>query len=558
MSDPKVVLLGLDAFDPRLARELAAAGKLPAIANLLDTAARVEVRHPYAFFVGSVWTTLLTGRSPVETGLHCWEQIEAGTYNRRLTDSRQVDGSPFWSTLSEGGRRVAVIDFPHSWVEGLNGIQVCEWGCHDRHFGFATWPAELAAEIEQRYGLHPVFGHDAHTERHFAPDDEVHRAGNTRTADEQRALADDLLAGAELKARLSADLLGREDWDLFVSIFGESHAAGHQFWHLHDPAHVDYDPDLAAALGDPVERVYRRLDAAVAAHVEALAGTDATLLVLLSHGMTAHYDADHLLDEILHRLDRDDHYGAGGGRASRALRAAYSSAPRPLRRAARRPAAALVRRATRHRDLVHAWIEAEWDDWTEQAYFASPNNTVFGGIRINLRSREPKGIVEPGAEFDATCERLGDRLCELVNVDTGGPVVDEVVRTDERYERRELDELPDLLVAWNHDAPVETVWSPRTGIVHGPYLNCRTGDHRAEGLGLLLATGPGMTPGERHEISTAELAEALARRLGVEPRGADENAVAWLTEIGAGSRYVAAPEGPRGAKEKPMRREESE
>ena len=53
-----------------------------------------------------------------------------------------------------------------------------------------------------------------------------------------------------------------------ISVFGESHAAGHQFWHHHDPAHPRHRPQVADRLGDPLVRVYERLDAAVADHLE--------------------------------------------------------------------------------------------------------------------------------------------------------------------------------------------------------------------------------------------------------------------------------------------------
>jgi hypothetical protein len=44
--------------------------------------------------------------------------------------------------VSDAGRRVAVLDVPHTRpVEGLNGVQVSEWGAHDRHFGTRSWPA---------------------------------------------------------------------------------------------------------------------------------------------------------------------------------------------------------------------------------------------------------------------------------------------------------------------------------------------------------------------------------------------------------------------------------
>ena len=76
---------------------------------------------------------------------------------------------------------------------------------------------------------------------------------------------------------------------------------------------------------------------------------------------------------------------------------------------------------------------------------------------------------------------------ELVNVDTGGTVVRRVERSDRHYPGRAGDTLPDLFLEWNHNRPVETIWSSRLGMLHSPYEHWRTGDHRPGACGDRLA-----------------------------------------------------------------------
>jgi hypothetical protein len=90
--------------------------------------------------------------------------------------------------------------------------------------------------------------------------------------------------------------------------------------------------------------------------------------------------------------------------------------------------------------------------------------------------------------MDKVCSELSKDLLSLVNVDTGNPVVRSVERSDRWYRRSPEDTFPDLFVEWHRSGLIETVWSPKTGIVHAPYANWRTGDHRTDGL--LLALGP--------------------------------------------------------------------
>jgi predicted AlkP superfamily phosphohydrolase/phosphomutase len=525
----KVLVVALDACDATTARALAARGRMPTLRRLLGSWATSAVENPYGLFVGTLWTTFFTACDPTETKFYCWEEIDPQTYERRLTSPSNLHGEPFWNRLSAAGRRVAVLDVPHSRAATLlNGIQISEWGCHDRHDGFHTQPPELAGEIASRYGFHPILGVDPFEPKEFAPDDYVHRAGPHRTPAEERALRDGLLVGIEAKEALSLEYLAGGDWDLFLTVFGDSHSIGHQAWYLHDPTHPRHDPVLAAELGDPIEQVYARLDLALEAHL-AMAGADATVVVVLSHGMGPHYDGTHLLAEVLTRLDRAH---AGGGPAGttvmRQAKLAWARLPRPMQRRLGPLVMAPLQRRLRRHPPPRSPEQNTADQRRAQRYYPNPNNFVFGGIRLNLAGREPNGLVQAGADFDAVCDELRDHLRAVINVDTGGPLVGDVIRTDEHYRRRPDDNLPDLFIDWNRQSLVETVWSPTIGVVHVPYTHWRTGDHRPDGL--LLAAGPGLEPGTAYpRMRMMDLGPSLAARLGVGLDGVDGRPAAWFS-----------------------------
>jgi predicted AlkP superfamily phosphohydrolase/phosphomutase len=531
VSDPtKILVVALDACDPDTIRELAAAGEVPTLARLLDQSASATTRNPYGLFVGSLWSSFFTARSAARTGFHCWEEVDTKTYERRLTSPLEIRGTPFWETLSDAGKRVAVLDVPHSRaVKPLNGVVVCEYACHDRHFGFHTSPEPLAQELADEFGLTPILTADPYVTRDWAPDDYVHRDGDHRTPDEERALTNGLAAGLEQKTRVSTHLLAQGGWDLFLTVFGESHSIGHQQWHLHDPAHRQYDRSLATEL-DPIRTVYRGLDKAIGEHL-ALAGEDTTVFVLLSHGMGPRYEGSHLLHEILRLLDGVENDGFRGGSAMRLAKRALTSMPAALRSGLAAGALPLLRRRLANAPLpaVPNWATAE--QRARQRYFLSPNNFVFGGVRINVVGREPNGRVKPGAEYDAVCDQLTEDLLSLVNVATGKPVVREVSRTSDHYDREADDSLPDLLIDWGRSGPVETVWSPKTGVVYGPDTHWRTGDHRPDGL--LLAGGPGFTPGTAlPDVDVVDLGATLSAMLGVElTDDVDGVALPWSKEL---------------------------
>jgi predicted AlkP superfamily phosphohydrolase/phosphomutase len=523
----RVVLLAFDACDVDLVRDLAAADKLPTFRKLFESWASATVRNPYGIFVNAIWPTFFTARSPERIRFHCWETVSPATYERRLTTPREIVGEPFWRQLSTAGRRIAIIDVPHARTEGrVNGIEIFEYGSHDKHFGFHTSPPELANDIVGRVGLHTVLTADPYMEQHLAPDDYAHRKGPLRTATEERALLLDMLDGLERKRQLSTWILGQGGWDLFLSVFSEGHAIGHQCWHLHDPTHPRHDPALADSLGDPVEQVYVALDRALAKHL-AMIDNESTVLVLLSHGMGPHYDGTHLLEEILTRIDAYDRPDASGNivRLTKSIWPRLSPTSCP---SSTSPLIGIIRRTA-------PWIwplaglngDAGVAHRARRRFFLSPNNSVYGGVRINLVGREPSGLVRPGSEYERVCAAIRQDLLGLVNVDTGEPVVRAVERTDDHYSRETVDELPDLIIDWNHNGPIETIWSPKTGVIYGPYTHWRTGDHRPPGH--LFVAGPNIPSGVNFgELFIGDLAPTICAMLGHELKGADGRPVQKL------------------------------
>jgi len=500
----RTLFIGLDACDPDLVRRYAAEGDMPALARLLATGARARYDNEHGYFVGSVWPTLMTG-VPVDE--HHW--FTGTRFRPEHYDyvPHPLTATTVWERFHAAGRRVAVFDAPHVQpVGGLHGVQITEWGCHDRQYGTACWPPSLLDELEARHGTHPVGTQALFPDPRHSPCDHVHRAGEQRTGDETVALFDDLLTGIERKTAASLDLLDRGGWDLFFTVYGESHCVGHQFWHLHDPDHERHDPALLARLGvdDPVREIYRRLDAAVAAHLDRL-HPDARAYVLLSHGMQAHHDGTHLLPALLHRLTRAREEQPGeprGTRLRRHVREAFLALPAPVRASVMGPRFASRAASAGAGDLPPL---------ADLAFIPLDNNTVSGAVRLNLAGREGRGRVA-AHDRRAALDWLAQRLGEVLNVETGRPAVAAVLRGDDVYRRQPGDPLADLLIEWNRSAPITKVWSPATGVLEVPYRGVRTGDHRA--AGLLLASGPGVRPGDL-TIHPVDVAAVLAASAGV-------------------------------------------
>jgi hypothetical protein len=141
-------------------------------------------------------------------------------------------------------------------------------------------------------------------------------------------------------------------------------------------------------------------------------------------------------------------------------------------------------------------------------------NERTSGIKINLAGREPKGIVQPGAEYEALCARLIEELGQVRNDETGELLVANIMRTTDHYAGPFAATLPDLLVTWNRHAPIHSVSSPTIGTMRHPHPTIRTGDHRPEGMFIL--TGPGMVAARLNDaVDVIDLAPTLAAFCGL-------------------------------------------
>ncbi len=460
-SGPGLLVLALDAADPELL--LANLDRLPNIARLLSTGDQVRITHEPGLYTGSVWPTLNTGMSLRRHGRYFFKQFDHRSYLDQRTLSEDLPDATFWERASDAGRRVAVVDVPKTRLAGeLNGVHVLDWTSHDPEGPPRTFPPE---ELDR------LPGHKDFSDRNVSCDRMFHDEGT-------EPLLDLLTRRISAKTDYALSLMKREPWDLVTLVYNDTHCAGHQFWAAHDPGHPRHDAELVARIGDPLLRVLELVDAGIG-RVLAQAG-DARILFFTSHGMGAHYDASAMLDETLLRIDKAERASRSGRTVPVAKRRhdALAAARGVWRTAVPRSVRDLFPGLDRFSGTIAA------DTRAQRRCFAIPANDNAGAIRFNIIGREPQGRLAPGPETDAFISHVRDELHKLRNAKTGSPVVTDISEPRPIAESFE-DDLPDLVVRWNRDEPIDAVSSDTIGMVEPKFVGARTGDHRGRGLAVL-------------------------------------------------------------------------
>jgi predicted AlkP superfamily phosphohydrolase/phosphomutase len=113
-----------------------------------------------------------------------------------------------------------------------------------------------------------------------------------------------------------------------------------------------------------------------------------------------------------------------------------------------------------------------------------------GRIYLNVQGRDPHGIVEPGAPYDALIARLRERLEALTDPMSGQRVVARVRSASEAYAGPLTDQAPDLVVTF---APgYRASWDSTLGGMADAVLAPNTERWSAEHASADEATVPGV------------------------------------------------------------------
>ncbi len=512
LSAAPVIALGLDGADSRLIEAWMAEGLLPNLAKLCQQGVYGRLKGLEHYKAETPWNSFLTGMLPGKTGY--WGEIEMphGSYEVRNLGAYDFQEYPPFYALGDD-YRVAVFDLPKAVLSpAVNGPQLLAWGGHAPSTPSASSPSALYEQVMQLFGPHPTL-HCDH--------------GDWWDQAYLRRLRAGLKLGIERRSTICRDWLLQEPWDLFLTVFSETHSASHDFWFASQPDHPLYNyVDFNTFPMDPLLEVFQQTDRAIG-EIVAAAPDDANLVVFSVHGSdhnTTDVPSMFFLGEFLYRWC----FGAAkiawakpGEPLSQPWqfprRKTWTGEvwqlkhdPNPLRGMLRRSLPSRLHAKldqylgkVAEQDLASPdelrqqgdeffWQPVSWyrPFWPKMKAFALPSFSE-GYIRLNLQGREPAGLVT-AEDYDAVCEEITAELKALVNPRNGLPVVKRVIRT--RQKALDLDpRLPsaDLVVEWA-DPPADVVESDRIGRI-GPVPYRRTGSHRARGF--MVVKGPEIEPG---------------------------------------------------------------
>jgi len=426
MSSEKVFILGLDGASPEIIELLIDQGKLPTFKKLKEEGVMGRLRTTIPPITGSAWSSFMTGKNPGKHGIFDFIRRREGTYYLMPINAEFREGRSFWSWASDAGRRVCIFNVPITYPpEKVNGVMVSGMLTPSNKTDY-TYPPYVAGELDQVTG-----GYQIHIKESYS------KGG------EERFLAHLYeVTGKRIKAM--EYLFKLEDWDLFIAIFQGIDVLQHELWHCWDPNHFRHDPSQEKYL-EAIPECYQKMDAVLKRILEDWINPERTLIVMSDHGagrlQKLLYINNYLMEKGFLKLKK-------GIRTSiKNILFRSGLVPMTFYHLLLRMGLGRLKRKARFGQaqslLKSFFLSFEDVDWSQSVAYSI--GSTAGQIYLNLKGREPQGIVEPNHEFDRIREEIIQELKELVDEETGEKVVEEIFRKEEIYHGPHLKEAPDII-----------------------------------------------------------------------------------------------------------------
>jgi len=292
-------------------------------------------------------------------------------------------------------------------------------------------PNDFAAELAQKNGLYKTLGW----------------AVDTWALTEQRIDEDvflhDLYSTMDSREKNVLHLLNTSPGNLFCAVFSATDRIQHTFWRFIDPAHPRYDEQLAKRYHGEIEKLYRRCDEIVGKVME-FCDDKTSMFVISDHGFHA-FRKGFNINTWLVRNGFMVHKGTGPDET-------YNLD-----------------------DLFSGGDFFPNVDFSKTRAYA----LGLGQIYINLKGRESKGYVEPGADYDETVQAIVQGLRKVVDPENGRQVVFDAYHRSQIYHGSFFEQAPDIQLGFNDGYRVS--WQSTLGGIPKELISPNTkiwsGDH---------------------------------------------------------------------------------
>ncbi|NIN66770.1 MAG: sulfatase-like hydrolase/transferase [Anaerolineae bacterium] len=348
----RVMVIGLDCATPQLVFEQWR-DELPSLRKLMERGTYGELESTIPPITVPAWMSMMTGKDPGRLGFYGFRNRADHSYDRmRIANSKAVVEDTVWDILSRDGRTVVLVGVPQTYPVKPTNGYIITSFLTPSTGSQYTYPAELKEEIASLVGEYML---DVENFRTEGKDD----------------LLRQIYEMTEKRFKVVKHLVGSKDWDFFMLVEMGIDRIHHGFWKFFDPQHKKYQPD--SPYRDAIKDYYRYLDGEIGQILDML-DDDTVVLIASDHG-ARHMEGGICINEWL----KQEGYLALKEEPGEIV---------PLEK-----------------------VEIDWDRtmaWGAGGY--------YGRLFLNVRGREPQGIIPP-EQYESVRDEIAHKLSQITDED---------------------------------------------------------------------------------------------------------------------------------------------
>jgi len=387
----KVAVIGLDCAPPRLVFDLWRTD-LPNLNQLMQHGMWGELRSSHPPITVPAWSSMMTSKDPGQLGFYGFRNRRAYTYDDyAFATSSLIKHDLVWDILSRAGKQVILLGVPQTYPPRPVNGHVVTCFLTPSRESAYTYPPSLKAEVEQ------------------VSDGYVFDVDDFRTSN-KRELLDRIYEKTRKHFRVARHLVTTKPWDFFMMVEMGTDRIHHGFWKYCDSEHPKYEPGNEFA--ECIHDYYRFIDQEVGALL-ACFDPETVVLVVSDHGAKK-MDGGICFNEWL-------------------IQKGYL-------------------KLLRYPEKVTP-ISPKLIDWS--ATRAWGDGGYYGRLFLNVKGREPQGVIEP-QDYEAVRDELIAAIAAIADPD-GHNIGSRAYRPEELY--RETNGVPPDLIVYFGDLSWRSVGS---------------------------------------------------------------------------------------------------
>ncbi len=431
MADNKVMIFGIDGATFDIILPMIERGELPTFKSFIEEGASGYLKSTHPPHTVPSWPTCFTGVNPGKHSLFDFRKDSHLNYDDgKVFLSTDIKAKTIWDLLSEREREVMVVAMPlTNPPSAVKGVMVSPTRVIE-HDNLRTYPQELSNELSNVSDI--VFAikkRKDFMEMHTSKVQSRLETFFDTTVVASRKIIEEL-------TKIDIYLMDNYKCD-FGMFMLPIDALQHALWCFMDEKHPAHNSKLTEKYKGSIFEGYKWVDSALEKILRKL-DKDTTIILVSDHGFgplhKIFYLNRWLIENGLLKLNESGNSSIEIIRMPicqilERLRCGFLSSVLPNRlKNARIP---FLRKRTKPLTEVIDWQNTK-------AYATSY------ALNINLKNREPNGIVKPGTEYKDIVMFIKEELLKLKDPETGKQVIEKVAEKNELYSGPYLEDASDL------------------------------------------------------------------------------------------------------------------